>query len=369
MMIEESSPIRKIILIFFISLYVLLSAYVMLIFIASPDFGDRDGRITVSGMVHGTSYRPYVYRMVVPKLTELVVALTPAELESSMNDELKQNAVIGFIVGINPMAVAHIFALPDLLYTRFVAVLIMSGFIAGYVVVLYRLAAFLFPKQWAASLFAPIMGLVMVPACTYPALQIYDPAVLFFTTICYYYLAKQKWRHYLFWFFIATLNKETSVFITCFYCLYFFTRLPRKEFIRYLVIQILIYGYTKVGINFYYMGNPGTTLEDHFMRQVSGLLLSRYLLQDVVFVFISCYILMSRWQEKPVFARYGLYIAPIIYISYLWYGTWGEYRVFFDIFPLLALLITDTLVVGTGIAACPIFNNNVPKVSSPCPAP
>ena len=45
-----------------------------------------------------------------------------------------------------------------------------------------------------------------------------------------------------------------------------------------------------------------------------------------------------------------------MYATYFWYGFPGEYRVFFDLFPLLTLLITNTLIEGTGISKAAIFN-------------
>jgi hypothetical protein len=263
---------------------------------------------------------------------------------------------VGFVLQTNPMTVGHIFSRADLLYTRLVLVLIMSSFLIGYVVMLYKLAAVLFPQQWATSLFAPIIGLAMIPACTWPQLYMYDPAVLCLTAACYYYLATQKWKHYLFWFFIAALNKETSMFLIFFFCIYFYKKLPHRDFFRYLVAQILIYGYIKVGIDFYYANNLGDTAENHFMQHIDLLFHSRYGLQDIFTVFVTLYLLLFRWQEKSVFIRYALFVIPVNYAAYFLFCLPGEYRDFFEIFPIIALLITDTLVTGTGIASTAFFN-------------
>jgi len=211
---------RRIVFSLFIVSYVLLGAIVVLAFIQSPNFGINP-RMTIEDMIDGTAFRPFVYRLLIPKLAGLLVYLTPSSIEINMNAFLQSSQWVWQILHLNPATARLIFSQPTILYTRFVIVLIVSLCIAGYVCVQYRLGKVLFPQSWAVALFAPIVGLLIIPACTLPSLMMYDPGVLFLSAMCYYCLAKEQWKRYCFWLFIASLNKETAIYIVLFYGLYF----------------------------------------------------------------------------------------------------------------------------------------------------
>lgn len=354
---------RRAIKTLFIAAYAVLLAYVMLIFVMSASFSNA-ARMSSISMVDGTAYRPFVYRLVVPTLTKWIVALTPPFIENIFNDTLLRAKIfwVGSRVDFNSIAQAYL--QPQYLYMHVVLALVMTCFLGAYVLMQYRLAKLLLPHHWAGALFAPIVGLMMIPGFIYPKLMIYDPAVLFFATLGYYYMYQQKWTAYLICLFFATLNKETAIFLTFFYALYYWPRLPRKTYMRYLVFQLMIYVYTKAAINLYFMNNPGFTLEDHLSAQISVLLHPRYALSEICLTLMTLFILTSRWSQKPAFAKYILFNVAGMFLAYIFYGNSGEYRVFFDTFPLVTILIADTIIIGTGIAESPIFRYDGGKSES-----
>jgi len=346
----------------FFAIYGLLVAYVMTVFIDTRTFTDSD-RIESQNMVDGTAARPYVYRMLIPGITRIIVKLTPVSVEGEYNDRAARSSIYWFITKYNfgPSAQRLVMA-PKFLYTRSVLALVMAAFLAGYACMQYRLAQYLVPEQWAIALLSPVLGLLLIPTLTFPQLMIYDPGVLFCSAICYYYMAKQQWGRYLTCFFVATISKETSIFMAVFFSLYYFPRLPRIEFFRLLVLQLAIYGSTKLWISLLFMNNIGLPLEDHLKNQIGSFLHPNYTLGDAVDCFMGMYIIFYRWQEKPLFARYSLWIVLALFIAYIFYGNPGEYRIYFDMFPLLAILVTDTLVSCTYINMIPLFKR-VPSQS------
>jgi len=354
----------------FFAIYALLVAYVMTVFIETRTFTDAP-RIASENMVDGTAPRPFVYRMLIPEITRILIKLTPASVEYAYNDRAARSSIYWFATQYNfGAAVQRLVAEPKLLYTRSMLALVMAAFLAGYACIQYRLARYLVPQQWAIALISPVLGLVMIPALTFPQLMIYDPGVLFCSAICYYYMAKQQWGRYLACFLLATFAKETSIFMVVFFSLYYFSRLPRPEFYRLLILQFAIYGSTKLWLSLLYLNNIGPPLENHLKNQIAFFLHPNYGLGDAVDCFMGLYVIFYRWQQKPLFARYSLWIVLGMFIAYIFYGNPGEYRIFFDMFPLLSILITDTLVSCTCIDLIPIFNREplhapLPQASPP----
>jgi hypothetical protein len=67
------------------------------------------------------------------------------------------------------------------------------------------------------------------------------------------------------------------------------------------------------------------------------------------------FLMTYRWQEKPAFLKTGLWLLPLVYMAYVMHGNPGEYRVFFDVLPLIILLATHTLTQAAGFARLPFF--------------
>jgi len=337
---------RTPVLVLFILIYAILSLYVMQRFSAVSNMGQSpDYRATLGRMVYGTAARPFVYRALVPSLIRMVVDATPDDVRITANANLQYSAFARMLGRIG------------MTYTQAVMAVILYLCLCGYIVVLYKMGAFFFPQSWAMALFMPVIGLVMIPAFTFNGLYIYDFAVLFLTSACYYCMARQQWRRYLFWFVLACLNKETAIFILIFFALWCLPRLDSWRFIFYWAIQCVIYIFIKIALSIDFMYNPGVFLENHGSLDISSLL-GGYNFMRLGLYFMTLFLLTYHWQEKPLFARYILWIYPMMVVAYTLYGIPGEYRVFFDLFPLLTVLITHTLIEGTGIAKAAMFNRS-----------
>jgi hypothetical protein len=332
------------VLILFVIIYALLSLYVMQRFSVVSDMGQSpDARAGFGKMVAGDAWRPFVYRALVPSMIRLVVEVTPADVQAAVNAKLQYSLFAGLLKRIN------------LSYAQAVMAVILYLCLCGYSAVLYKMGTFFFPQSWAMALFMPAVGLLMIPAFTFHGLYIYDFAVLFLTAVCYYCLATQQWGWYFFWFPFACFNKETAIFIPVFFVLWYLPRLDTRHFILYWTLQCAIYIFVKIALSIHFMNNPGVFLEMHNSLSLSSLL-GRYDFSRLGLYCTVVFLLTYRWTEKPLFARYILWIYPMMVVAYTIYGFPGEYRVFFDLFPLLTVLVTHTLIEGTGIAKAQVFN-------------
>jgi hypothetical protein len=109
----------------------------------------------------------------------------------------------------------------------------------------------------------------------------------------------------------------------------------------FIVIRFAIY--------WQFRHNPGIFLATSYILQQSAILAAGYGYKTLVIVFSIVFFITYRWQEKPLFARWGLVPFVMMYFAYFLFGRPLEYRVFLDVLPLPALLITHTLIACTGL--------------------
>lgn len=241
------------------------------------------------------------------------------------------------------------------IYPRLVTLLLLYGALWGYAYFLFKLGAQLFVHDQAIRWLAPVMGLLAASTFTRPTQYQYDIALLFLSAGCYFYMATRRFGLYLIYFTLACLNKETALFILVFFTVWFYNRIPARMFVPLWAAQCLIYMLIKVVLAFVYLQNPGSYLEDGLFRVLNSEVFGRSNLYRILYICLMIFLLTFKWQEKPLFLRYGLWLIPIIYLAFIVYGWPGEYRVFMDIMPLMALLVTHTLFVPSGISSSSFF--------------
>lgn len=345
-MLSAAMTPRRITLLVCITLYMALAGYVLLHFIMVSNLGDSWRAATVEGMVNGTAEKPYVYRLLIPKVIGVLVDASPLSFQQSMNQQLStlnQYPLVKHFFA-QRKGLEQVFAKTDQLYLRLVAIVVSYGCLLGYVWVLYKLAVRLLPGQDTVALITPIVGLLMVPALAYPTMYLYDMGVLVLSACCYYAIATHRWRWYYLWLVLACLNKESALFIILFFTVWCFGRLPRRAWIKHVLWQLAIFMVIKHTLYLAYLYNPGVFLATYYQpSQIMTLLRGYNYSQFAVFLVITV-LLTYRWQQKPPFARYGLWVLGAMFIAYLFFGKPYEYRVFYDIVPLMAILVTHTLV-------------------------
>lgn len=167
----------------------------------------------------------------------------------------------------------------------------------------------------------------------------YDPTVLFTFTLGLVLLARRKWIAFLIALFIASLTKETSIFLICIFAFHYRNKLPRRQFIQNIAAQLLIYGFVRFGLMFIFRNNPGVLMESHLRIQ---LLLYQYVPgAGVVYLLVFFFLLpiFLKWREKPIFLREATIILFPFLILYLLGGFPLEIRIFGECFPIIYALL------------------------------
>jgi len=266
----------------------------------------------IEPIINGTEARPYVYR-VLPSFIVMIISTT---------------------FGISP-------------YLSSIIMMYIS--LIGFSFTILVLARLFLPASHVRSitLFAPI-GLL--PFLIYQR-KIYDFPILFIFTLALYYLAKNNLVKYILIFAIATLTKETSIFLLIFFLLQF-RNIGSKNIIFWGILQIFIYSVIRLGVIYLFRNNSGTIIESHLKEHLNTYLQFPELAMILFFILLTTAgTILLKTQDNTNFLRNSLIaIGSPTFILYLLSGMPFEIRVFLEAYPsafLLIALIATGFIWGT----------------------
>lgn len=228
-----------------------------------------------------------------------------------------------------------------------------------FVLVLFKMAELLFPDSPGIALLSPMLALCIVLACAAKHSYTYDIPELLFATALLYVLRLERFWLYLILFGLATLNKESTIFCIVFFAIWFFTRMPQRQYVLLLIAQVAIFVVIKVAVSAYF-GHKAELLYWQNWRMML-LTLYNYDFPNVVAILLVLFLGTYRWFDKPEFLRYSLWLVPPNIAAYLYIGWPDEYRAFYWCVPTASLLITHSLVGLAGIGNVAYFRKTPPR--------
>jgi len=273
-----------------------------------------DPRITLPGMVYGTAHRPFVYRVLAPALIRLLAAITPLSL-------------------------------------RFLAAAIMYLSLVGFVFA-FR---YLLSALWRPSLFTDLLSigaiLALTPFILSAGRHLYDFSTLGLFTLGFALMARARWTGYLLIFLLACLNKETALLLGLVFALHFYRKITAVAYRNLLLLQAALYAATRLTLAWVFRNNPGELVEYHLPQQFEAVaahpgLTAAWLCLGVWVAGLVLY----RWKDKPVFLRNALLAAlPPLAVLFLFFGAPFEFRVFYEVYPVIFLLAAHTVGLLLGL--------------------
>lgn len=344
--------LRRCLLPVFVVIYLVSSIYLMLPFAVGVVGSGYTG---LDSSPYGVESRPVVYRVLIPAISRAVHTAIPSAIEQPATEamirwrdsEEGKQAVKDWFIRKPPLADHQIFETAVVAAVAYVTLLM-------FIAMFYMLTITLLPQSRAYALFAPLIALQTIPAMTVENGYIYDFAELFFTCALLYFLFKQRWSSYLICFLFATLNKETSVFTIFFFTLWFWQRLPHRQFINLLVAQCVIYIAIKAGVTLYFADKPGVVVQHHFSEQIDYVVAH---MGTVILLILTTLVSISyRWLEKPAFLSGSLWMLFPNLVAYILICVPGEYRDFYWVLPVLIIHTTYALIAFAGFADHPLFS-------------
>ena len=331
----------------FCVLSALVSAYVMIYALGvSAMLRDGPHHTSMLWVIDGTLVRPYIYRTLMTAVSQFIVSITPAFIEESVNS-LVLSAVhtdFGQRFAENAKWVEYStkLATPQYLYTVIVTVALMYACIVAYSFVLLRIARVCFPKHPLAAYATALAGLVILLPLINAAFKTYDPPTLLLAALCLYFMLLERWKAYLITFIFTCINKETAILQTVVFAMAFHNRMPVRQFVKLLVMQVAIFACIKMGISLYFVDQPGHVAKyrEAWVIAIVSRVIEGYHLMLLVML---CWCLFSRWQEIPHVLRHTLWIFAGLLPVYYLLGYPYEYRVFIDCYPGFTVIACYTL--------------------------
>ncbi|HXT70231.1 MAG TPA: hypothetical protein VN700_10780 [Vicinamibacterales bacterium] len=329
--------------------YFFLSLYVMTVFTIGQGFGlgiDRVERI-----MHGGAPRPVPYRMLVPTLSRIGIALVPGSVEERMRPlliSIRDSEPGRLIVAQRYKGEGHPPNLQDerIVETAVVTVIIYA-FLLAFIAMLHRLAREVIPGSPAFAATAPLVALFWLPVFCANWAYSYDFAELFFSCACIFLLHRRQWLAYLVTFGLATVNKETSLFLLVFYLAWMWGRLPVRRYLQLGAAQLVVYAAIKGAITLHFADVPGEIMATAHSRQLAHML-GAYGFESAVAMIVVVCLTTWKWRTKPEFLRTGLWMLVPNGLAYFAGSNPGEYRSFYWSLPVVILLVTHTLVGAAG---------------------
>ena len=129
----------------FLIVYFFLSVFTLLNFLEVSLLGDHyyghGSRVSFEGLNNGTSWKPFVYRLLVPKLTRTVTEMTPTSWRESINDGLYGLRTSSIFVSLKTAMpwLTELFPNKHTIYPRIICILIVYGSLLGFMVMLQKI--------------------------------------------------------------------------------------------------------------------------------------------------------------------------------------------------------------------------------------
>ncbi len=259
-------------------------------------------RAGLGALMDGTAHRPFAFRVLLPALTKLAT----------------------LALAIDPISAATV-----LIY------LAMLGTVAG---LRWLASAF-----WAPSLQLDSAGL-LVPVALLPLTlrfyYVYDMPTLCLFTWGLAALAHRRWRAFLLIYALGCLSKETTLFLSIVYAVWYARAPDRRSFWKLLLMQGGIFLIIRGMLLWRFRANPGEVVEYHLAdhlasyAQLPGFTVGYVLVLAVIA--IAC---ARGWHSKPPALRHAaLALVATITPLYLLFGFPFELRVFYEAFAPVYLL-------------------------------
>jgi hypothetical protein len=289
-------------------------------------------------MVHGTAYRPYVYRVLVPGLAHLGTILMPASLASALTSAFE--AWRGRPADWPPAHAAD--------YVLVVA--IMAASLIGFGAAMRSLSQTVFSARPTVHALIVLAAIAALPLTFGPfSRQIYDFTTLCLFTWCLVFMAQRRWIAFAIAFVVACLNKESSILLTVVYSVHVArtrTGLSRNEAVGLFAYQLAVFALVRAAVVYAFRDNPGDTVEVHLFGHNQFVLLNPAEMSKRLLLLVAAAIAGAwGWSEKPQFLRQAFAVlVPALVVMGVTVGMVDEIRAYYELYAVVVLMAAHTVL-------------------------
>jgi hypothetical protein len=191
---------------------------------------------------------------------------------------------------------------------------------------------------------------------------IYDPPAVFLFTLSLALMAERRWTAYAVAFTLTTLNKETSILLALVWALFLFRRLPWRQFLTGLGLQVGGWLAIRCGIVLLFRDNGGAIHYDTLARNLDFLdaglgvfpILSKRNYFDaglprlyprllgVLYLGLVPLIIPALWHAGRFLRAASAIILPLLVLT-LFFGFIDELRDYYEFYPVAFMVLARAL--------------------------
>ena len=307
-------------------------------------------------MVYGRAPQPFVTRALVPWLIRAAVAVTPPAAKTRIEESVRRSLT-------SDGRPVWLYQYP---FEFTVAKNLLLLFTIGFAFALWWLARLGLDMPAPARDAIPVVTLFVLPGLYGYGSMLYDlPALALFTLGLALIAARRFWPYALV-FAACVVNKETALLLALVWAVSEARKLKLKRLALGVYLQV---GFWLVGrglLFWYFRDNPGDTVAVHLFRNAQVLAVpgNWFLFRPVtnwlvlptgfnllyVLGFVASLFMLKR---APRFLKDAYWIVPPVFVLAWLFGNVDEMRVYYELLPIVSLVLFGGLYRLMGYAARP----------------
>ena len=289
-------------------------------------------------MVHGTAYRPYVYRLLVPGLARLGTIVLPSGVSASLTRAFESWP--GRPEGWPPDHAAD--------YVLVIAIMGMS--LMGFAAAVRALSRATFSATPLVHALIALGAVAALPLTFGPfSRQIYDFTTLCLFTWCLVFIAARRWLAFAGAFALACVNKESSILLALVYLVHVArsdTGLSRSQALGLFLYQLAAFALVRAVVVYAFRANPGDSVEVHLFDHNQYVLLNPGEMSRRLILLVAVAVAGTwGWPDKPPFLRHAFAtLAPALVVIGVTVGMVDEIRAYYEMYAVVVLMAAHTLL-------------------------
>ena len=287
--------------------------------------------------------RPYQYRILVPAIARLMQVVTKLEVVS-IYFTLTLASTVGVLFGFRS-------------YLR--------QFIPEEAANLGTLAI-IYPMLWNLAAF-----------CNWRFFYPFDVPTILFFVLALTSLAKKRWIAFYVIFILASINRETSFFLSVIYLVTSFSKDRIKSSALHLALQVAIWSGIYFTLRHQFSDNPGNPFDLMWWRNLEmWKTFATLQFNEGIFAMLSMcgfiwLLIPLQWNALPQFLKLAMLICIPFWASMFVVANLDELRIYCELIPILTAPAVFSLWKGSGFGSVKVkgyrnkgCSNTMPKAES-----
>jgi hypothetical protein len=341
-------------------LYATVASFTVSDFIRYPGLASvkagMGGEDFFGDMVYGRAPQPFVTRVLVPWLIRAAVAVTPPALRARTEESVRHNLTTDG----RPV---WLYQYP---FEFTVAKNLLLAFTVGFAFSLWWLAHLVLDAPAPARDVTPVVVLFALPGFYGAGSMLYDLPALCLFALGLALIATRRFRLYALVFAACVLNKETALLLVLVWLVWeaHQHKLRRNQLAVGVGLQFGFWLVVRGALFWHFRNNPGEALAVHLFRNAQVLAVpgNWFLFRPVTnwlvlprgfnLLYVLAFILsLFALKRAPRFLKYAYWIVPPVFVLTWLFGNVDEMRVYYELLPIVALVLFGALYRLMGYAA------------------